>query len=407
MLNDLHTFVKNGRGAETAGAEEPAFSATDSRVDQVHDALQKIADGADRSELTNFRQDLKEYGSDGHVWLTWGGLNAGIQKILYRRGPETLGRVLKTVAEGRVVPRTRDDRRLELHLGSGRAILSLDNQDQKRTWVLTGWESGKPDVRGQVLSNPKTTQTGPIFGRSDLGAGLPRIIRALSGDANFAQRADPFYSAVARAVDAAKREEGTGAEWEATLKNMPGVKPEEMDWLGLKDWLAGRGRVTKAEVADYVAAHQVQLGETVYGKRSTQQPGLSMEQIDHISQQMGDELTANQSAMLADGGPDAARVLDRLEMEHSLNLEGIPRGSTEEDPNATRYASWATPGSDEGSYREMLMTLPQENRKPFLSGRDNGEYIALETLRQLNEPMTAEQTARLQKKLARCLLRRR
>ena len=63
--------------------------------------------------------------------------------------------------------------------------------------------------------------------------------------------------------------EGRGAEWEATLRDMPGVKNEEMEWTGLKDWLEGRGRVSKTEVAEYVHAHRVQVGEVEHGGAGT------------------------------------------------------------------------------------------------------------------------------------------
>jgi hypothetical protein len=89
--------------------------------------------------------------------------------------------------------------------------------------------------------------------------------KALPGEPAFASKQDTFFSGLAKAVDAAKRDKGTGAEWEATLRNMPGVKAEELQWTGLKDWLEGRGRVSKAEVAEFVHAHTVQLGEVMYG----------------------------------------------------------------------------------------------------------------------------------------------
>ncbi|MBV8475013.1 MAG: hypothetical protein JO234_16475, partial [Hyphomicrobiales bacterium] len=46
-----------------------------------------------------------------------------------------------------------------------------------------------------------------------------------------------FYSQVERAVNSAKQAKASPAQWLAMVKNTPGVKPEEMQWLGLEDWL--------------------------------------------------------------------------------------------------------------------------------------------------------------------------
>ena len=59
----------------------------------------------------------------------------------------------------------------------------------------------------------------------------------------------------------------TPDQWAATLRNTPGVKAEEMKWLGLDDWLKGqKGTVTKAQVADFVRANQIEVKDVVKGK---------------------------------------------------------------------------------------------------------------------------------------------
>ena len=179
----------------------------------------------------------------------------------------------------------------------------------------------------------------------------------------FAQSKDTFYSALARAVDAAKREKGTGAEWEATLRNMPGVKTEEIQWTGLKDWLEGRGRVSRAEVADYVAAHRVQLHDVLKGA-NPRDPLASweLEEIDKQLAARGHELLGpEQTRVLQAGGQEAADLLEHLTENYDVDLsrqsgwEGIPA----EHATDTKYAQWATPGGE--NYRELLMTLPSRS----------------------------------------------
>jgi GGDEF domain-containing protein len=170
----------------------------------------------------------------------------------------------------------------------------------------------------------------------------------------FAGKEDTFFSGLAKAVDAAKRDKGTGAEWEATLRNMPGVKDTEIQWTGLKDWLEGRGRVTKAEVADYVAAHRVQVGEVLKG--DSNQPPLTAEHIERIDNWLAQHdfgpLDDDQKSFLTEGGQGGHEALTSLHETVGLPLDEFPQGNTP----GTKYQSWATPGGE--NYRELLMTLP-------------------------------------------------
>ncbi len=88
--------------------------------------------------------------------------------------------------------------------------------------------------------------------------------------------AEPFYSGLARAVEGAKLAKGTADQWLGTLKNLPGVKSEEMEWLGLEDWLREQeGAVTKEQVQDYIRANEIKVQEVVneenrpWGSRGT------------------------------------------------------------------------------------------------------------------------------------------
>jgi GGDEF domain-containing protein len=177
----------------------------------------------------------------------------------------------------------------------------------------------------------------------------------------FAGHEDTFFSGLAKAVDAAKREKGTGAEWEATLRNMAGVKQEEMTWVGLKDWLEGRGRVTKAEVADYVAAHRVQLGEVEKGGVNNDQPSLSTDDLDKISAWMQGrglepfEPNGEEEQALLRGGPKAADVIENLH-RYGFPMADLPVAAGNEP---TKFHEYTTPGGS--NYRELLMTLPHSS----------------------------------------------
>jgi hypothetical protein len=248
----------------------------------------------------------------------------------------------------------------------------------------------------------------------------------------FAHPQDTFFSGLAKAVDAAKRDKGTGAEWEATLKNMPGVKQEEMNWVGLKDWLDGRGRVSKEEVAEFVHAHTVQIGEVQHG--GVVQRGLNEDELGQLNERMAEQgygdIEGDQAEALKRGGPDTEHMLEELHrmgvsvkdmmsptgpqavieqlskmgyQVHEDDVTGSPYlmsmdehgtahevadgdvpdnvrellSSLREGPlSPPKYPQWATPGGE--NYRELLMTLPQEVRPSPTYGRiealPNGKF---------------------------------
>lgn len=197
----------------------------------------------------------------------------------------------------------------------------------------------------------------------------------------FAGPEDTFYSGLAKAVDAAKRDKGTGAEWEATLRNMPGVKAEEIQWTGLKDWLEGRGRVTKDEVAEYVNAHRVQLGEELFGmggkgadEHALRQWFLEHGEVDALDPSAMEDL--NQAISRAMGGDE--ETIGEFESHGVPEKLMAPFYETNEPGEVTgmtQYSQWKTPGGE--NYRELLMKLDREAKTPFLTGPENGELTIL------------------------------
>jgi hypothetical protein len=75
-----------------------------------------------------------------------------------------------------------------------------------------------------------------------------------------------FYSALLRAVEGMKQPKAPKAQWMGMIRNAPGVKPDEIAWLGLEDWLAQQsGVITKEQIAEFIRANQVQVQEVVKG----------------------------------------------------------------------------------------------------------------------------------------------
>ena len=181
-----------------------------------------------------------------------------------------------------------------------------------------------------------------------------------------AMPADTFYSSVERAVDTAKRDKGTGAEWEATLRNMPGVKAEEMEWLGLKDWLQDRGRVTRQEVADYVRAHRIQVGEKLYGMGGNGDAQKLMQWMEDNRQEDYEEPGANDTidALMDDAARGDATAIGELEQmgvpgELLAPFYDATGANGDEVDGAPSYAAHTEPGGK--NYRELLLTLNRDS----------------------------------------------
>ena len=80
-----------------------------------------------------------------------------------------------------------------------------------------------------------------------------------------------FFSSVSRAIDNLPMDKGSSAQMRAMIAKSEGVKPEEMLWTGLDEFLKGRKNVTKAEIKEYMDANQVQIKQVE--KNSTGQTG--------------------------------------------------------------------------------------------------------------------------------------
>ncbi len=148
----------------------------------------------------------------------------------------------------------------------------------------------------------------------------------------------PLYSGVGRAVDRLPQAKGSGEQMLAMLTKQPGVKPEEMKWLGLPDWLRSQKSVTREQIADYVRANNLDVREVVKG-----------------------------------GSADAG---------------------------LTRHSHWKLPGGED--YRELLITLPRpetgaEERYHAASRVATDEFAKLKELSELhgaNDPRALEQRQR-------------
>ena len=188
-----------------------------------------------------------------------------------------------------------------------------------------------PAAKTAAPTKTEARETGP----SDSGPKKPG--RAL---AQAIDRPVPgLYSAVLRVIEGAKQAKAIPTQWLGMLRNAPGVKPEEMQWLGLADWLKEqKGAVTKEQVADFVRANQIEVREV--------EKGGSGERLAELQRRQEEA----QREYFGPNPPEGAGTrLDQANAE-------LEAAASEAQSAGPKFASYTLPGGE--NYRELLLTLP-------------------------------------------------
>ena len=182
------------------------------------------------------------------------------------------------------------------------------------------------ELAGDIV-NPLAVTKGVALNPGEFALGSGPIKRAVLEQPN----APTFYSALDRAVSDIPQAKAPAEQWAATLANRPGVKPEEIQWRGLDQYLAGRQgqTVTKQEIADHLAGNKVELGEVTKGEFSSS------------------EL-------------DAAAVKAR-ETGNWAEYDRLLNQAKSNETSNTKYHSYQLPGGE--NYSEKLLTLPDNTQK--------------------------------------------
>ncbi len=218
--------------------------------------------------------------------------------------------------------------------------------------VLEAPRTGVMPTPADLLNiTPMTSAPGLLF-RAPAGAlasGMAR--RGIGDNQGPALGPDPaevsplgFYSPTEQAVLNLKQTTLTPDQARASLANL-GAKKEEMQWMGMDEFLANRTSVTQDELLDFVRQNRVNVEQVNYG-------GADPEAL----YRQADELMAEGQRVQASGDLDGARVLfDRHDdlQRRAEGLEASPQGLL-----APKFSgpNLQTPGGE--NYREVVLTMP-------------------------------------------------
>ena len=158
--------------------------------------------------------------------------------------------------------------------------------------------------------------------------------------------ADPapvFYSRLIKTVEQSTQGKASGAQWKATIKNSKlGVNQDEFALVGVNDLEDGK-TYTKAEVLEYLRANEIKVQDVTLGKPM----GTVLPKI------LSDAGFVLDAGMLSrDGQVTGGQTLPPAMREAWKSFQGNPAQFERPDLQL--------PGAIEGSYREVLLTVPEK-----------------------------------------------
>lgn len=217
------------------------------------------------------------------------------------------------------------------------------------TDLVTGRTSEPVIQRVQDLANFALLGSIPAAQRGALGTGGGRMTQPTIPKAE-----GPFYSAVENAVSGMKQDKMDASQWLNWLRNQPGVKQEELDWLGLEGL---QGPMTKEQVLEHVRGHGPEIKEI-----EKQGPAIDDDFVHEIAHD-STNIWAEQETVA--GRPPSPDEVARYYRDVSEDIRMSPENygwehgwEGEGKQGGTRYQQYQLPGGD--NYREVLLTMPEK-----------------------------------------------
>jgi hypothetical protein len=193
-----------------------------------------------------------------------------------------------------------------------------------------------------------------------------------------------FYSQLEAATNPLQ-DKGTGDQFLSQLQKSAGVKPDEIKYTGLDEFLKGKKAVTKAEIQGYLASNkvdvqEVRLGEnTAYqqwkesfskAKSSQEAAGINMELSlpDNMTPLNYYNLRGMWAAPAAKGDQETLAKIKSLGLtpeqesnvlDYGRQINKVAELKAAEPSNTTpKFSDYTLPGGE--NYREILLTLPEK-----------------------------------------------
>lgn len=186
---------------------------------------------------------------------------------------------------------------------------------------------------------------------------------AIKDDVNFSvsdtqKPVGNWYSELNRQIESSKTNVMPANMWTSWINSLKGVKPDEIEWSGVQDWLKLQtGKVTKADLSNYLSQNGVQVQETVLSG-----DGQRKQYINELNQLSRADLEARAE----DAGVDIDSIDgNRTDIVNAIvdAEEGDMDFGSDRSGGASKYSQYQLPGGE--NYREVLLTLPEKTETPL------------------------------------------
>jgi hypothetical protein len=187
--------------------------------------------------------------------------------------------------------------------------------------------------------------------------------------------APPFYSRLTKTVEEKMGGSATPEQINGMLRE---IKPEERKWLGLDEFLKGKGKVGKEELLAHLRGNALEIKEVVKGGS---EEASAIENLPsykkYYDEQVADGLDADsaqeQAFSMAKGRHGGA---SDTEAAKSLRKEYIEQFGYE--VGGAKYKTYTLPGGE--NYRELLFKLPESDHSAIEAeiAKNEEERLALQ-----------------------------
>lgn len=187
-----------------------------------------------------------------------------------------------------------------------------------------------------------------------------------------------FYSALFKAIEDLKQNTAPVGQWKAMISKLTqkGVKQDEINWLGVNEWLDSlEGKVTKEQILDFINANEVQVDDVTKGQGelnivpNEEEPYI----LEVYRANDPDGEYAGTVGEIIINGEGLGNFKTPENKKYAVNVPTIKQKSFDTQKQAEEYIkantdlaeetkhggpSTTLPGAKEGTYRELVLTMP-------------------------------------------------
>ncbi|MDY6893814.1 MAG: hypothetical protein SVO01_00125 [Thermotogota bacterium] len=202
--------------------------------------------------------------------------------------------------------------------------------------------------------------------------------------------ANRWYSTLERGIENISQKKAPASQWKGMIKKIPELKQDELDWVGLNQWLDSKeGSVSKEDILNFVRENNVQVEEVLHrSKEDIDQEIISLNnEIDFIDRKIMNILYSkgflnNEMNDLMNDSDRRSKIdklskiipeidwkdyLKKLDKINELNKKYTDGGIAVYGPKD--YPSYSIPGGY--NYRELLLTIPMKDGSSYIGNHWN------------------------------------